>query len=154
MKKSIRVLFQDTTQNYNTSINAPTLEYVDYFVGQTLNVGAGPEDNLHKCIGAAQVVNSNDLNADDLIYVGIYNPHTNNRLPAVYSKTFGGIVGFTNEDKPYYNDAVLGQDGNPFVDDVKMLIFPTWKCHNSTHRLVFETSIEPDKSIRVYRSDK
>jgi hypothetical protein len=154
MKKSIRVLFQDSTLNYNTSINVTTLEHVDYFVGQTLNIGAGPEDNLHKCIGVAQVVSSNDLNEEELTYVGIYNPHSNRKLPAIFSKVQGGIVGFIEESKPYYNDAVLGQVGNVFVEDVQLLIFPTWKCHDTTHRLVVETSIEPDKSIRVYRSDK
>jgi hypothetical protein len=154
MKKFIRVLFQDSTQNYNTSINAPALEHVDYFVGQNLNVGSGPEDNLHKCIGVAQVVSSNDLNAEDLTYVGIYNPHSNRNLPAIYSKVHGGIVGFIEENKPYYNDAVLGQVGNVFVDDVQLLIFPTWKCHDTTHRLVVETTIEADKGIRLYRSDK
>jgi hypothetical protein len=154
MKKSIRVQFQNESLNYNTSININTLEHVDYFVGQSLNLGAGIEDNMQKCIGVATIASSNDLNAEKLTYVHIYNPHSNRTLPAVYSEKHGGILGFTNENKPYYNDAVLDQVGNPFVDDVDLLIYPTWKCHGKTHRLVVETVKETPNNIRIYRSDK
>lgn len=154
MKISIRVLFQDQTFNYNTNINVKMLEHVDYFVGQTLNVGVGPEDNLQKCIGVAKIVSSDDLNSEKLTYVRIYNPHSNNTLPAVYSEKHQGIIGFIQENKPYYNGSVLDQDGKPFVEDARLLIFPTWLCHDTTHRLVVETTIEPDNSIRLYRSDK
>ena len=123
-------------------------------MGQTISVGSGIEDNLHKCIGVAKLVSSNDLNKEVLTYVGIYNPHSNNKLPAVYSAKHGGIIGLVNENMPYYNGHVLDQVGNTFVDDVQLLIFPTWLCHDTTHRLVVETTIEADNSIRLYRSDK
>ena len=154
MKISIRVLFQDQALNYNTSINVTALEHVDHFVGKTLNLGTGPEDNLHRCIGVAKLVNSNELNAEVLTYVGIYNPHSNRQLPAVYSEKHGGVIGFVEDSMPFYNDAVLEQTGKPFVDDVPLLIFPTWKCHDTIHRLVVESTFEADKSIRLYRSDK
>ncbi|MFT7007040.1 MAG: hypothetical protein ACJAXJ_001553 [Colwellia sp.] len=153
MKLPIRVQFENEAHNYQTSINVNELSHVDYFVGQPLNLGLGPKDNIHLCINAALVVCSNTLIKDTLSYVLIYNPRTNQNLPAIYSEVHKGIVGFSSENKPYYNDRVLDVAGDVFVKDVQFLIYPTWHCHNKTHRLVIEhTMVNGIKT--PHRTDK
>jgi hypothetical protein len=152
MKAAIRVQFQNPAINFQTSINVKELSYVDYFVGNQLNLGAGPEDNLQTCTNVVMVVSSNTLTKDDLSYVLIYNPISNLRTPAIYSNQHKGIVGFYNENRPYYNDSVLDVAGDVFVKDVQFLIYPTWQCHGKTHRLVVELTMVNDVLI-AHRTD-
>jgi len=152
MKAAIRVQFENIDHNYQTSINVNKLSHVDYFVGQQINLGSGPEDNTQNCINVAMVVSSDSLTKDDLSYVQIYNPTTNLRTPAIYSTQYKGIVGFFCENKPYYNDAVLDVKGDVFVKGVEFLIYPTWHCHDKTHRLVVEHEIKDNKLV-AHRTD-
>jgi len=152
MKTSVRVQFQNTEYNYQTSINVNELSHVDYFVGNPLNLGSGSIDNIQNCTNVAMVVSSNTLTKDDLSYVLIYNPSTNLKTPAIYSKQHKGIVGFSCENKPYYNDAVLDVEGDVFVKDVEFLIYPTWNCYGKVHRLVVEHNLT-NGEIVPFRTD-
>ena len=142
MNAQIRVQFQDESLNYQTSMNVNGISHIDYFVGNVLNLGLGPKDDSHLCINASLVVSSNTLTKDTLSYVGISNPISNRTLPAIYSSVHKGIVGFSNENKPYYNEHVLDQAGDVFVKDVPFLIYPVWKCHDSVYRLIIEHTEE------------
>lgn len=49
--KSVKVLFENSNNNYTTSVNPDCTdeEIRQYFVGQYLDVGSYPTENLQKC---------------------------------------------------------------------------------------------------------
>jgi len=57
---SVKVLFADSTCNYETSVSAHTTEKeaTEYFVGKSFDMGHFPAEEIHKCIGI-EFINNN-----------------------------------------------------------------------------------------------
>ena len=55
---TVKVIFSDSQYNYETSVNkqCSIQEIVKYFVGQYINMGIFPVENIQKCIAVNLII--------------------------------------------------------------------------------------------------
>lgn len=154
--KTVLVMFENVKDNYMTSFNYTTNQsFLDYFADSEFDLGSYPVEKMRRSVNSALVLNTTELNALELSVVTVFDPVSNTRPTAIYCKKYQVVIALDTSDKtPYYNHSEVLQgilnNGSSFVDNVDMLGFPAYHCHNNTYRL----SIERVETIKRVVNDR